>query len=188
MKAAKQRVRAATTHKKEEERKAKETKGVSLSALKTVSKISKRKPDEKDDRPSKKVAVTPKDVPPKKSPLKSSQGAGKGVMTSSDPVIEGPCCLLTHKDYAVKEVKSFIKPTNIGPCDQLGTKDLGASALFNLARVCLLPQVKLVPSLSGSLTDACIIFRPWCLLTLFRTVVLPRRGSSVGLGSIIQTY
>lgn len=164
MKAAKQRVKAAATHKREEERKAKETKGVSSSALKIVSKVSKRKPNGKNDHPSKKVVVTPKDVPPKKSPLKSSQGVGKGVMTSSGPVIEGPRCLLTHKDYAVEEVKSFIKPTDIGPCDQLGTEGLKASALFNLARVCLLSQVKLVPYLSGSLTDACIIFKPWSVV------------------------
>ena len=60
-------------------------------------------------------------------------------MTSSGPVNEGPCCLLTHKDYAVGEVGSFIKPTDIGPYYLLGTEDLGASALFDLTRVCLLP-------------------------------------------------
>ena len=68
-----------------------------------------------------------------------SHGAGKGVMTSSSPINEGPYCLLTHKDYAVEEVGSFIKLTDIGPCDLLGTDDLGASALFDLTRVCLLP-------------------------------------------------
>ena len=71
-------------------------------------------------------------------------------MTSFGPIIEGPCCLLTHKDYAVVEVGSFVKPTNIGPYDQLGTKDLGASALFDLTRVCSLSQVKLVLFLSDS--------------------------------------
>ena len=65
-------------------------------------------------------------------------------MTSSGPVIEGPCCLLTHKDYAIGEVGSFVKPMDIRPCDLLGTEDLGASALFNLTRVCSLSQVKLV--------------------------------------------
>ena len=60
-------------------------------------------------------------------------------MTSSSPVNEGPCRLLTHKDYAVGEVKSFIKPTDIEPCDLLGTEDLGALALFDFTRVCLLP-------------------------------------------------
>ena len=60
-------------------------------------------------------------------------------MTSLGPVNEGPCRLLTHKDYAVGEVKSFIKPTDIEPYDLLGTEDLGASVLFDLTRVCLLP-------------------------------------------------
>ena len=60
-------------------------------------------------------------------------------MTSLGPVTEGPCRLLTHKDYAVGEVKSFIKSADIEPCDQLGTDDLGALALFDLTRVCLLP-------------------------------------------------
>ena len=73
------------------------------------------------------------------SPLKPSHGVGKGVITSSGPVNEGPYRLLTHKDYAVGEVKSFIKPMDIEPCDLLGTEDLGASALFDLTRVCLLP-------------------------------------------------
>ena len=74
-----------------------------------------------------------------KSPLKPSHGAGKGVMTSSDPVNEGPCCLLTYKDYAVGDVGSFIKLTNIEPCDLLGMEDLRDSTFFDLTRVCLLP-------------------------------------------------
>ena len=121
MEAVKQRVRAAAARKNEEERKVKEKEGVFSSAPKTVAKVSKMKPGEKDNRPSKKAVVTLGDVPPKKkSPLKSSRGAGKGVMTSSGPVIEGPCCLLTHKDYAIEEVESFIKPIDIAPNDQLG--------------------------------------------------------------------
>ena len=59
-------------------------------------------------------------------------------MTSIGLVNEGPCCLLTHKDYTVGEVESLIKPTDIEPCDLLGTEDLGALALFDLIRVCLL--------------------------------------------------
>ena len=59
-------------------------------------------------------------------------------MTSFSPIIEGPCCLLTHKDYAIREVGSFVKPTDIGPCDLVGMEDLGASALFDLTRVCSL--------------------------------------------------
>ena len=130
----------ATTARKKEEKKAKEAEGGTLSTPKTITKAPKRKPEGSDDRPSKKAAITLGDISPKgKSPLKPSHGAGKGVMTFSGPIIEGPCCLLTHKDYAVKEVGSFIKLTNIGPCDLLGTEDLGSSALFDLTRICLLP-------------------------------------------------
>ena len=59
-------------------------------------------------------------------------------MISSGPVNEGPRCLLTHKDYTVEEVESFIKPLDIEPCAQLRTEDLGASALFDLTWVSLL--------------------------------------------------
>ena len=144
MESAKQRVRAAAAHKKEE-KKAKEAEGGTSSTPKAVTKASKRKLDGSDDRPSKKAAVTPGDISPKgKSPFKPSHGASKGVLTSSSPIIKSPCCLLTHKNYAIGEVGSFIKPTDIGPCDLLGSEDLGASTLFDLARVCSLPQVKLV--------------------------------------------
>ena len=88
--------------KKEEAKLAKGTDEGTSSAPKTISKVSKRKPDGDDDRSSKRTAVTPGDASPKrKSPLKPSHDAGKGVMTSYGPVIEGPCCHLTHKDYAV---------------------------------------------------------------------------------------
>ena len=80
-------------------------------------------------------------------------------MTSSSPVIEGPCCLLTHKDYTVGKVGSFVKPTDIGPCDLLGTEDLGASALFDLTRVCSLSQVKLVLFLSDSFDSHLCLFQ-----------------------------
>ena len=107
-------------------------------------------------------------------------------MTSSGPVIEGPCCLITHKGYAVEEVGSFVKPTDIEPCDLVGTKDLGASALFDITRVCLLSQVKLVLFLSY-LTDACAhFFQALVASRLFKTVVLLKRGSSTMLGNIMQ--
>lgn len=132
-------MRVAVTRKKEE-KKAKEAGGETSSTPKTVVKPVKRKPNGSDDSPSEKATVTPGDHAPKeKSPLKPSHGEGKGVMTSSSPVNEGPCCLLTHKDDVVGEVGSFIKLTDIGPCDLLGTEDLGASTLFDLTRVCLLP-------------------------------------------------
>ena len=116
MEAAKQRVRAAAARKKEEE-KAKGNEGVSLSTPHSASKGSvKRKADGKDDPPSKKVAVTPRDMPSKGSSPKSSHDVGKGVMTSSGPIIEGPRCLLTHKDYAVEGVESLIKQTDLDSC------------------------------------------------------------------------
>ena len=149
MDAAKQRIRAAVARMKEEARLAEGTEEGNSLVPKSVSKVSKRKPDGDDDCSSKRTTVTPRDASPKrKSPLKPSHGASKGIMTSSSPVIEGPCCLLTHKDYAVKKVGSFVKPTNMGPCDLVRMEDLGASALFNLTRVCSLSQVKLVLLLS----------------------------------------
>ena len=135
MEVAKQKVRAAATRKKEEE-KAKGKEGASTPHSSLKSSV-KRKADGKDD-PPKKVAVSAGDVPTTKSPPKSGHGAGKGVMTSSGPVIGGPRCLLTHKDYAVERVESLIKQTDLDPCAQLGTEDLGASAFFDIARVCFL--------------------------------------------------
>ena len=117
MESAKQRRRAAAAGQKEEKR-AKEIGGEALSTPKAVTKVAKRKPDGSDGRPSKKATVTSRDRAIKeKSPLKPSHGAGKGVMTSTGPVSEGPYHLLTHKDYAVGEVKSLIKPMDIEPCD-----------------------------------------------------------------------
>ena len=134
MDVAKQRIRAVAAHKKEE-RLAKGTEeGNSL-----TPKSSKRKYDRDDARPSKKTVVIPGDASPKgNSSLKPSHGAGKGVMTSSGPVLEGPSCLLTHKAYAIGEVGSFVKPTDLEPYDLVGMEDLGASALFDITRVCLL--------------------------------------------------
>ena len=59
-------------------------------------------------------------------------------MTSSGLVPEGPSCLLTHKAYAVREVGSFVKLTDLEPCDLVGMEDLGASTIFDITRVCLL--------------------------------------------------
>ena len=135
---AKQRIRAAAARKKEERL----TKGAEegdSSAPKTVSKAPKRKADGDGACPSKKTVTIPGDASLKgKSALKPSHGVGKGAMTSSSPVPEGPSCLLTHKAYAVGEVGSFMKPTDLEPCDLVGTEDLEASALCNITRVCLL--------------------------------------------------
>ena len=141
MEAARQSVRAAATRKKEEEKAAKGKDGTSSSTLETVTKGSvKRKSDRKDEHSPKKAAITTGDAhPKKKSPSKPVHGARKGMMTSSGPVSEGPRCLLTHKDYAIEEIESLIKSTDINPYAQLGTKELGASALFDLAQVSILP-------------------------------------------------
>ena len=138
MESAKQRIRDAAARQKAE-KKAHKAGGEASSTPKVPTRQAKRKPDGSEGRPSKKATVTPGDSTPKeKSSLKPSHGVGNGVMTSLGPVNEGPCRLLTHKNYVVGEVKSFIKPTDIEPCDLLGTEDLGASALFDLTRVCLL--------------------------------------------------
>ena len=138
MDVAKQRIRAVAACKKEE-RLAKGREEGNSSIPNSVSKVSKRKIDGDDDRPSKKAVVTPGDTSPKeKSSLKPSHGASKGVMTSSSPVLEGLCCLLTHKGYTVGEVGLFVKPTDLEPCDLVETEDLEASTLFDITRVCLL--------------------------------------------------
>ena len=134
MESARQRIRAAAARQKEEQKKKGEV--GSSSAPKAVTKgVPKRKTDGKDDRPLKKAAVTPVKETPEKSTPASRHGAGKGLMTSSSPVLEGPRCLLTHMDFAVEMIESLIKPTDIDPCDLLGTEELGASALFDLTRV-----------------------------------------------------
>ena len=126
-------MRAAVARKKEEEKKAKGKEGTSSSVPKAISKGSaKRKNDEENDHPLKKVAVILGDAHSKKSPPKPGPGVGKGMMTLTGPIIEGSCCLLIHKDYAVEEVKTFIKLTDVDPCAELGIKELGESALFDL--------------------------------------------------------
>ena len=125
MDVVKQRVRAAAAHKKEEERKVKGKEGTSSSVPKAVYKgTAKRNTDGDNDRPPKKVAVTPRDAYSKKSPPKLGPGASKGMMTSAGPVIEGPHCLLTHKDYDIEEVKMLVRPMDVDPCDELGTEEL----------------------------------------------------------------
>ena len=136
MDVAKQRIRATVARKKEERM----TKGAEVGdslAPKTVSKTPKRKADGDSTRPSKKTVTIPGDASPMgKSALKPSHGAGKGATTSSGPVPEGPSYLLIHKAYAVGEVGSFVKPTDLEPCDLVGTEDLGASTIFDITMVC----------------------------------------------------
>ena len=133
---AKQRIRAEARKKKE--RLTKGAKEGDSSAPKFISKAKKRKADGDGARPSRKTVAIPGDASPKgKSALKPSHGTGKGAMTSSGPVPEGPSCLLTHKAYAVGEVGSFMKLTDLEPCDLVGTEDLGLSALFDITKVFL---------------------------------------------------
>ena len=109
------------------------------SAPKTVNKASKRKANGDGTHPSKKTVTILGDASSKgKSALKPSHDVGKGAMTSSGLVPEDPSCLLTHKAYAVGEVGFFVKPTDLEPCELVGTEDLGASAIFYITRVCLL--------------------------------------------------
>ena len=145
-------MRVAAARKKKEAKKAKGQEGMTSSVPAAVSKgLAKRKIDEEDDCPPKKVAISPRDARPKKSPSKPGRGASKGMMTLTGPVIKGPRCLLTHKDYAVKEVQSLIKPTDVDPCAELGTEELGASTLFDLTRVNLFSWLVLYPFSSSSL-------------------------------------
>ena len=98
MDATKQRVRAAATCKKEEAERTKGQEGTSSLVLAAVSKGStKRKVDGEDDHPPKKVAISLGDVHPKKSPPKPGHGTGKGMMTSTGPIIEGPITFLPIK-------------------------------------------------------------------------------------------
>ena len=177
MDVAKRRIKAVAAHKKEERL----TKGAEegdSSAPKTVNKASKRKAVGDGVCPSKKTVTIPGNASPKeKSALKPSHGAGKGAMTSSGPVLEGPSCLLTHKAYAVGEVGSFVKSIDIEPCDLVGTEDLGASALFDITRVCLF-SISIVWFHSlFCLTNVCVLLlvRPWFVSRLSRRVALPRR-------------
>ena len=174
---AKQRVRATAAHKKKERL----TKGAEegdSSAPKTVNKALKRKADGDGVRPSKKIVTIPGNASPKeKSTLKPSHGAGKGAMTSFGPIPKGPSCLLTHKAYAVKKVGSFVKPTDIEPCDLVGTEELGESALFDITRVRLFSTSLVWFYPLFCLTNVCalLFIKPWSASSLSKSVALPRR-------------
>ena len=61
---------------------------------------------------------------------------GKGLMTSKGPVNASLVQrLVTHKDYAVEMVNSIIKVTDMDPCGEHASKDLGASGPYDLSRV-----------------------------------------------------
>ena len=56
----------------------------------------------------------------------------KGPITP-DPVQR----LVTHKHYAMETVISIIKETNLDPCGEHSSEDLGVLGLYDLSRVCL---------------------------------------------------
>lgn len=119
--------------------KKKEKEEVSSSAPKVVGKgASKQKSKGKDNRPLKKGPVTSiGDKLKKSSPPKPSHRAGKGLEMAMGPVTQGTSChLLTHKGYAIEVLGSIIKETDLDPCSEQETEDLGASGLFDLSRVC----------------------------------------------------
>ena len=129
-------MRATTARRKEEKEKGKE--GLSSSAPKVVGKgVPKRKADGKDNRPPKKVSAAPEDKLPKKSlPPKPSHGADKGLMTTSGPITQGSVLRLrAYKEHTVEVIKSIIKDTDVDPCVEHMTEELGASGLFDLAWV-----------------------------------------------------
>lgn len=109
MEAMRQRalVKAAAASKKK-----KENDGASSLAPKDVTKVtSKRKSEGKDNRPLKKGPIIPVGNKPKKSsPFKPNHGVGKGLMTSTGPVIQGFVHrLLTHKKHVVEVIEFIIK-------------------------------------------------------------------------------
>ena len=113
-------MRATTARKKVEKGK----EGVLSSAPKVVEKGA---PKRKVDRPSKKASVTLGEKQLKKpSPPKPSHGTGKGLMTSLGPVTQGDRRLLTHKGYVVEMVELIIKQTDVDPCANQETENLGA--------------------------------------------------------------
>lgn len=57
-------------------------------------------------------------------------------MTGKGPVVSDLVQrLITHREYVVEMVNSIIKKTNLDPCGEHTTKDLGDSGLYDLLRV-----------------------------------------------------
>ena len=162
MKATRQRalVRALVAAHKQ-----KKKEGVSTSAPKVIGKgSSKGKNEGKDNYPLKKgsVILVGDKQSKKSSPPKFSHGVGKGLMTVTGPVTQGTIhCLLTHKEHVVEMVESIIKETDLDPCVEQTTEDLGASNPFDLSRAH--PFLKLSFTIVHSLADGCLVFRHWCI-------------------------
>ena len=91
----------------------------------------KRKPNVKDDRPLKKGTGPLIGEQQQKAPLPlppPRHGAMKGLMAWKIPI--------THKDYIVKMVTLIIKEMDLDLYGEHTSKDLGASGLYDLSRVC----------------------------------------------------
>ena len=84
-------------------------------------------------------------------------------MTETSPVTQGTVCrLLTHKEHAVEMIESIIEDTDLDPCAEQLIKDLGASGLFDLARVCF--SYILLYFMFVSFADNCFV---WFLVFAF---------------------
>ena len=58
------------------------------------------------------------------------------------PVSQGTVChLLMHKEHVLEMVESIIKETDLDPCAEQMTEDLGALGLFDLSRVRFFPKL-----------------------------------------------
>ena len=58
-------------------------------------------------------------------------------MIGKGPIAQGAVRrLLTHKEHAVEMVDSIIKETDLDPCADQTTENLGALGLFDLSRIC----------------------------------------------------
>ena len=130
-------------------------------APKGVSKgSSKRKSEEKDDRPLKKgPVILVGDKQKKSSPPKPSHRVGKGLMTVTGLVTQGTVRrLLTHKEHVIEMIESIIKETDLDLCVEQMIEELGASSLFDLSRVRHFFQTFFY-FVVHSLVDSCLVFR-----------------------------
>ena len=65
-----------------------------------------------------------------------------------------------HKEHVVEMVVSIIKETDLDPCVEKTTKDLGASCLLTFLGCVLFSNFLLY---CRSLADGCLVFRHWCV-------------------------
>ena len=100
-------------------------------------------------------------------------------MTETSPVTQGTICRdLTHKEHAVEMIESIIEDTDLDPCAKQLTEDLGASSLFNLARVCfsyILLYFMFVSFADNCLFGFCFLLFVFCFFLFFFFVFFFRR-------------